>query len=119
MGFGFVVVKFALFLKQIAFVFGEQIYVGNRGVSTWIGIAMVVLGALVAVASSWNYFRVKRQLEREVYLPSKLLPLFLAFFVVMGSILLILYLLPNIQHSYIKGDRRPCTSFADGNDMIS
>lgn len=97
MGFGFVIVKFALFLRQITFVLGEETTLGNKGMSAEVGIAMVGLGALVAVGSLWNYFRVKRQLESDNYLPSKLLPLLLTFIVVVGSLMLLFYLLPNIQ----------------------
>ena len=48
MGFGFVVVKFALFIKQIPLVVTtKQTYLPGSGHSNEIGIVLVVLGAFI------------------------------------------------------------------------
>ena len=52
MGFGFVIERFGLFLHLIAGRAPAQI---DRGASFWIGLAFILLGAVVAVASAVQY----------------------------------------------------------------
>ena len=49
MGFGFVVARFGLFLREIAFTTGSQI--PTAGSSRWFGIGLLVLGVLVTAVS--------------------------------------------------------------------
>jgi putative membrane protein len=46
MGFGFVIVKFSLFIHQISVAFGENAVLPDKGYSATIGVIMVALGAL-------------------------------------------------------------------------
>jgi putative membrane protein len=43
MGFGFVIVKFALFIRQLTLVLGEKATVPSKGHSAEIGVTMVAL----------------------------------------------------------------------------
>lgn len=52
MGFGFVIERFGLFLHLFAGRAPAQI---ERGASFWIGFAFVVLGAVVALTSAYQY----------------------------------------------------------------
>lgn len=52
MGFGFVIERFGLFLHLIAGNAPGQI---ERGASFWIGLAFILLGALVAATSAVQY----------------------------------------------------------------
>ncbi|PJJ83109.1 YidH family protein [Mucilaginibacter auburnensis] len=97
MGFGFVIVKFALFVKQMAMIMGGKGVPPGKGYSAEIGTFMVVLGALMTVLSYIRYRHVDRQLGNNVYFPSKWLSLLVAGVLVVGAILLVFYLLPSVR----------------------
>jgi putative membrane protein len=63
MGFGFVVVKFSLFMKQITAVLGSQMNLHQRGDSRVIGIFIVALGTCVVIFSYFSYMNTKKQLD--------------------------------------------------------
>jgi putative membrane protein len=72
MGFGFVVARFGLFLREIAAA-GHAVPHDSTGLSLLIGTAMVVLGVAVTVLAAVQHFRFLRRIERgEPYRPSKL-----------------------------------------------
>jgi putative membrane protein len=96
MGFGFVVVKFALFVKQIAIALGEKIIIPGKGSSTVVGVIMVALGALMATFAYVRYRNIEKQLNNNAYFPSRWLSLLVTLSIVIGAILLVLYLLPNL-----------------------
>ena len=62
MGFGFVVARFGLFLRELAL--AREVTAGHStGVSLWIGIALVVLGVAVLLLAARQHRVVLRQLE--------------------------------------------------------
>jgi putative membrane protein len=64
MGFGFVVARFGLFLREIAA--SENIRPPvSTGISLWIGIALVVLGVIVNLVAAMQHFRFLRRLDRD------------------------------------------------------
>jgi putative membrane protein len=68
MGFGFVVARFGLFLREIAFG-GASASAGvsnsaHSGLSLWIGTSLVLLGVWVNLAATVRHFRFRRQFER-------------------------------------------------------
>ncbi len=63
MGFGFIVAKFGLFLREIAAVKGMSLKPG-ADLSLWIGGALVVLGVVVNVAAATQHVRTIRRLLR-------------------------------------------------------
>ena len=70
MGFGFVVAKFGLFLREIASLRESSPHTSS-GPSVWIGGALVVLGVVVNVAAVAQHARLLRRLERgEAYRPT-------------------------------------------------
>ncbi len=72
MGFGFVVARFGLFLREIAAVSRGTSPAPTGGMSIWIGTAMVVLGAATAVMATAQYLRFLDRLARgEPYTPSR------------------------------------------------
>ena len=95
MGFGFVVVKFSLFVKQLSIVLAGKI-MPTKGFSATIGIALVAIGALIALLAYLRYRHIGKQLLIKKYYPSFLLSLLLTIALVLISILLVWYLLPNI-----------------------
>jgi putative membrane protein len=68
MGFGFVVARFGLFLREIASAAvgagaAPGVPAGGRG-SLWLGVALVALGVVVTVLASVDHGRVVRSLRR-------------------------------------------------------
>lgn len=96
MGFGFVIVKFALFLKQISIMLEGEAVAPTRGYSAVVGVVMVALGIVMTLLAFWQYRRVGKQLESDTYVPSSRLSVLLTLAILIGGILLIVYLIPNI-----------------------
>jgi putative membrane protein len=63
MGFGFVVARFGLFLKEVA-VGGNTPGVKSYGFSLWAGSAMVMLGAVLNLAAVARHLEVIKRLNR-------------------------------------------------------
>lgn len=63
MGFGFVVARFGLFLREIAAPRPSSPD-PSSGLSLWIGGGLVVLGVVVNVAAAAQHIRLLRRLER-------------------------------------------------------
>lgn len=96
MGFGFVVVKFSLFIRQLSYVLGEKIILTGKGYSPTIGIALVIIGAVMALLAFIRYRSIEKRLIKGIYFPSFMLSLLMTIAIVIVSLLLIIYLLPNI-----------------------
>lgn len=102
MAFGFVVEKFALFLKQVSYFIGKSDLSGNtvpapsQGYSSIFGIFLVGLGALMGVLSFVRYKKVERQIDEDTYRPSLILDILLAISVLAIGIFLVIYLLHSI-----------------------
>jgi putative membrane protein len=62
MGFGFVVERFGLFLRMVS---NQPLSLSQRGFSLWLGVTLLLLGALVSVASALQFRTVLRGLVRE------------------------------------------------------
>jgi putative membrane protein len=60
MGFGFVVARFGLFLKEIS---GHQPGVKSYGFSLWAGSAMVLLGAMMNLAAVARHLEVIKRIN--------------------------------------------------------
>jgi putative membrane protein len=95
-GFGFVIVKFALFVQQISLVMGGEALPAGKGHSGTVGIVMVIFGAVIAFLSYLRYRNIERQLNNSQYFPSPVLSAIVAISIVIASILLVIYLLPSV-----------------------
>jgi len=101
MAFGFVVVKFALFIKQIAkFLatsgFPEMHAVQPpHGYSSFFGIMLVGLGALMGVLAFVRYKKVEKQIDEDIYQPSLILDILLTISILAVGIFLVVYLIHN------------------------
>jgi putative membrane protein len=62
MGFGFVVARFGLFLRELAAV-REGSPLHGSGVSLWVGTALVILGIAVDVAAAIKHWYTIRRLQ--------------------------------------------------------
>lgn len=64
MGFGFVVERFGLFLRLVT---NQPLNIAQRGVSLWLGVALLLLGALMGVLSAIQFRQVVKGLgEKEI-----------------------------------------------------
>ena len=99
MAFGFVVEKFALFIKQISYLLeqsglpGTPIPPRSSGYSSVFGIVLVGLGALMGVFAFIKYKKIERQIDKDTYQPSLLLDMLLAISVLAVGMFLVLFLI--------------------------
>lgn len=94
MGFGFVVARFGLFLREIAAA-GNLPRPAHTGFSLWIGTILVLAGVTVSLLAAWEYQRFVHHLEQQTpYQPTRwpLGILAAAFLAIMG-IVMALYLI--------------------------
>ena len=83
MGFGFVVARFGLYLRQLQYA-QQASPVRSLGLSLWFGTALIAAGVAVFLFSAWHHLRLMRELNRGGPLPSRpsiqavLIALFLA-----------------------------------------
>lgn len=96
MAFGFVVVKFSLFVKQISLAFGRKIDIPSHGYSAIIGIVLVVIGVLAILFSFWQYRKTDQQLRSGTYQPSTVLTSVLTGVILLISMVLIVYLIQSV-----------------------
>jgi uncharacterized membrane protein YidH (DUF202 family) len=74
MAFGFVVEKFALFIRQIAVVFSKQnvsdiahVPAQTSSNASYFGILLIGFGAILGLCAYMQYRRAKKQIELSVY----------------------------------------------------
>ena len=96
MAFGFVVVKFSLFVKQISLLLGKEQILQSKGYSGKLGVALVVVGTITSLLSYIRYTQTKKQLNDGEYKHSSLLITLLTIFIILVSLLLIVYLVNSI-----------------------
>jgi len=64
MGFGFVVERFGLLLRMVG---NQPLSASQRGFSLWLGVSLLLIGAVAAVVSALQFRSVVRALaEREI-----------------------------------------------------
>ena len=97
MAFGFVVEKFALFIKQMSLILGkaniENTSSPSHGYSAIVGISLVGLGTLMGLLAFVRYKKVERQIDEDTYQPSSTLYILLTVSVLAVGIFLVMYLI--------------------------
>jgi putative membrane protein len=73
MVFGFVIVKFSLFVNQLPSTFFKDSTIPKNGLTIFIGISLVLTGAITILLSYWKYRQVHKLLQRGEYLYSTML----------------------------------------------
>ena len=96
MAFGFVVVKFSLFVKQIALLLNKQDPVHVKGYSAILGIVLVFVGTVTAILAYIRYKNVEKQLEEGDYQHSSFLLTIITSLIFLVSAFLIVYLVQNV-----------------------
>ena len=96
MAFGFVVEKFSLFVKQMAYYLGKESSPPPPGYSSVIGIVLVGLGVVMGLLAFVRYKAVERQIEEDTYRPSVVLSVLLFLSVLTIGVFLVLYLVHSL-----------------------
>jgi len=96
MAFGFVVVKFSLFVKQISLILGKENIIHSQAYSRIVGIVLVAVGTVTAVLSYIRYKHSEKQLNEGYYKHSSLLITVLTAFIFLVSVVLISYLIKSV-----------------------
>jgi uncharacterized membrane protein YidH (DUF202 family) len=96
MGFGFVVVKFSIFVRQISIVVERTVPATSHGYSSVMGISLVAFGALIGVLSFYRYRKIEKQISNPEYKPSGILINLLAVSILLIGIFLVVYLLQSV-----------------------
>lgn len=97
MAFGFVVVKFSLFVRQISMLLGKGNTIQNRGYSAIVGIVLVAVGTLTSILSYIRYRQTKKQIQEGNYKHSTILISLISAFIFLVSVLLIAYLIQSTR----------------------
>jgi putative membrane protein len=63
MGFGFVVARFGLFLRELR-VLGQAAPTSSFDLSLWFGTALIAIGVVVSLLSAWHHARMVRELDK-------------------------------------------------------
>jgi putative membrane protein len=92
MAFGFVVVKFSLFIKQLSAILGKEVIVHQQGHSAAAGIILVALGSLTTILSYVRYNQTEKKLTSGVYQQTSLLIGMMTILIFAISLFLIYYL---------------------------
>ena len=97
MAFGFVVEKFALFIKQIAVLLGKEHPSSLspsplQGYSFVFGEVLVALGVLICLLAFIKYKQVEKYIKDDTYHPSVLLNVMLMLSVLLIGFFLVIYL---------------------------
>lgn len=74
MGFGFVVARFSLLLKEIGFI-SEYHSIRTPGLSVWIGVILVLLGVLISSYAGISYAKNIKRIQYRQQLQLHLWPL--------------------------------------------
>jgi putative membrane protein len=96
MGFGFVVVKFSLFVKQFSLVMAGHQVAASTGFSGVVGICLVGVGAGASLVGYWRYKRTEKQLLDQFFVQRSGWLVAFTVGVIAASLLLLYYLLPNL-----------------------
>lgn len=93
MVFGFVIVKFSLFVNQLPASFFQDSTIPKNGFTIFLGIGLVLTGALTILLSYFKYKQTHKLLQKGDYLYSTLLLTILTVAIFLMSIIIIAYLI--------------------------
>jgi uncharacterized membrane protein YidH (DUF202 family) len=100
MAFGFVVEKFALFIKKLPYFFAgmaPKAMPSSPDYSQVFGIALVVIGALMGFLAFLRYKKVEREISEDKYNPSILLDILVTMLILSIGFFLAFYMLHTIS----------------------
>jgi putative membrane protein len=95
MGFGFVVARFGLFLRELAAAENAGVTSHRPALSLWVGTSLVILGVWVNLAAALRHFRFRRRFEtgQPFITPKGLMTIVLSVLLAVVGIAMTLYLI--------------------------
>ncbi len=100
MAFGFVIEKFALFIKKLPYFLGEVNYdkasSSPSDYSTVFGIIIVAMGGLMGILAFFRYKKVEGEINAGTYKPSIILDILMALGILVIGVFLVFYLIQTI-----------------------
>ena len=100
MAFGFVVEKFALFIKRLQYFVDKpntsSVTPHSLGYSTIFGMVLVAMGALIGLLAFVRYKKVEREILEDTYRPWIMLDVLVAMLILVIGIFLTFYMLHSI-----------------------
>jgi uncharacterized membrane protein YidH (DUF202 family) len=100
MAFGFVVEKFALFLKKLGFFFEKsnihEAAPTSGGYSSILGIGLVAMGALMGLLAFVRFRKVEREIDDDTYKPSLILDTLITISILAIGIFFVIYMIHSI-----------------------
>jgi uncharacterized membrane protein YidH (DUF202 family) len=100
MAFGFVVEKFALFIRQVSYFLGKSsgdiTAPPSHKYSSIFGIILISLGTVMGTLSFIRYKKVEKQIDGDTYHPSLILDILLTLAILAIGIFLVIYLIHSI-----------------------
>ena len=100
MAFGFVIEKFALFVKQMSFIVeksaNEDTIPLSHGYSPIIGVFLISLGTLLVLLAFIRYKKVARQIDNDTFKTSSIHEIIITVSILTVGIFLVTYLIQNI-----------------------
>ncbi len=100
MAFGFVVEKFAFFLKKLSLFIGksaiDESVALHLGYSSFFGIGLVAFGTFMGVVSFVRYKKVERAIDDDAYRPSLLLDILLTSLIIVMGTFFVIYMVHNM-----------------------
>jgi len=97
MGFGFVIVKFAIFVRQVTLALHNTGAEPAKSASGVVGVIMVALGGLMALIAYLRYRKMQKTISSNQFYPSSTLSFFVTAIIIVACVLLMFYLLPSIK----------------------
>jgi putative membrane protein len=76
---------------------GNRIAVPENKNSALTGIIMVILGALTTALAFVRYRYIEKQLRQNRFFPTQWLAALVTIIIILGSVLLVIYLWPNVN----------------------
>lgn len=120
MGFGFVVARFGLFLRQLQLM--QSVSTESYGLSPWFGTALIAVGVLVNVFAGWHHLRLVRALDRgetSLARPS-IQAVAVAFFLALVGLAMAVYLVSvrSSASSHFGSSKETSMSLDSGNGIV-
>jgi uncharacterized membrane protein YidH (DUF202 family) len=100
MAFGFVIEKFAFFIKKLAYYFGKpgisEVTPSSLGYSSYLGIGLVAMGALMGVLAFIRYKKTEREIDEDTYQPTLILDIMVVIGILAIGIFFVIYMIYNL-----------------------
>jgi uncharacterized membrane protein YidH (DUF202 family) len=100
MAFGFVIEKFAFFIKKLAYYFGKpgmsEVTHSSLGYSSFLGIGLVAMGALMGVLAFIRYKKTEREIDEDTYQPTLILDIMVVIGILVIGIFFVIYMIYNL-----------------------